>query len=160
MELCERQTGFTLLEIIVVLSIISLLAFMAIPSQSGRYQQIKLVETIELVEPYKANIETSYRLTGQFPKGNAEASIPEPEKIIGNYLKQMTVEQGAMHLLLGQKLKSLQGQIVTIFPVYVEGSMASPISWICGYGNIPTGMKAAGENKTTVQKANLPLRCR
>ena len=160
MKNVRKFSAYTLMEMVIVLAVIGVVVLMAMPSQLGKHTQLKIVENIELVEPYKANIEAFYRATGLFPEDNEQASIPLPEKIVGNYLTEMYVENGAMHLVLGQKLNRLENQIITIFPVYVKDSLSSPITWICGYDEIPAGLLAAGENKTDVKKNNLPLRCR
>lgn len=158
----SNQAGFTLLEVIIVIAIIAILATIALPSQFGRLTQKKLVETIELVEPFKQQIETSFRLNnGSFPEDNHAAGLPEADKIIGNYLRKVEVRDGVMHLILGQKLpNNLHSKIISIRPVFVKDSPASPISWICGYNVVPDGMTAAGTNLTDVDKIFLPGRCR
>lgn len=155
-----RQRGFTLIEALVVIAIIAILALIAIPSQINKHNQIKIAETIDLAEAFKQNIQQVYLATGVFPPSNIEAGMPEPDKIIGNFLKRLEVVDGAMHLVLGKKFSRFEDQVVTIYPIYVEGSSGSPISWVCGYGAAPEGMKSAGENRTTVSKPNLPIRCR
>ncbi len=154
------QLGFSLLEALIVIAIIAILAILAIPSHAARINQEKISETVELVENFKKNIQLFYQVNGKFPEDNKAASMPEPEKIIGNYLKEVELENGALHLTIGKKLKRLEGQVLTIFPVYVKDSAGSPISWVCGYGLPPEGMEAAGKNKTSIKKVNLPIRCR
>ncbi len=159
-QLQARKQGFTLIEVLVVIGIIAILALLAIPSQLSKHNQVKVLETVELAESFKENIQAYYQLSGKFPIDNNEASMPEPDKILGNYLKRLEMVDGAMHLVFGKKLSRFEDQVVTIFPVYVKDSPASPISWVCGYSQPPEGMLAAGENRTTVEKVNLPLRCR
>ena len=152
--------GFTLIEMMVVIGIIAILALIALPSQVSKMNRQKVAESIGLVSGYRSYIATEYAITGQFPVDNAATNIPEPEKIIGHYMKSLHIEDGAMHLTFGNKFKSQEGEILTIYPVYVEESPLSPISWVCGYDEIPQGMTAAGENKTTIEMANLPISCR
>ena len=81
--------------------------------------------------------------------------------MIGNYLKRVDVVDGAMHLTMGNKFpESLQEGIVSLRPLVVEGSPASPLSWVCGYDAVPEGMKALAENRTSLEQKYLPLRCR
>lgn len=153
--------GFSMLELMIVLGIIAILAMIALPSQVSSIQQKRILETLQLAEPLKGNIFAYYMLNGDFPEDNEAAGLPEPEKILGNYLQRTTVEDGVIHLHLGQKLPdSLTDKIISIRPIVVEESPASPISWICGYDEIPEGMNAQGENKTDVPRNYLPLRCR
>ena len=156
----RKKSGFTLIEIVVVIGIIAILALVAIPSQANRFNQKRIAETIELAENFKQTIQAFYQLNGEFPADNEEAGMPAADKILGNYLEGIEVVDGAMHLQLGNKLTRFSGQIVSIFPVFVEDSPASPISWVCGNGSTPEGMTIAGENKTSISIANLPLSCR
>jgi len=152
--------GFTLIELLVVISIVAILALIALPSQFSRMNQQKVAETIALVSNYKSNISMFYSFNQKFPLNNLEADVPEPEKIIGHYLKSLHIEEGAMHLTFGNKFKSQENEILTIFPVYVNGSPFSPVSWVCGYDSIPEGMTSAGQNKTSIEKSHLPVSCR
>jgi len=156
-----RKRGFTLVEMLVVLAVIAILSLLALPSNSGRAVQLMIVETLELVEPYQQKIAERYSLDGQFPVDNDTAQMPAGEKILGNYLMAAEVEGGAIHLRLGQKMPSvLHGELLSLRPVYVANSPASPVSWVCGFDAVPAGMLAAGVNRTTVKLQNLPLRCR
>jgi len=141
------------------MAIVVILATLAIPSSSGRINQKKLQETKELLVPFQEKIRLYYELTGGFPANNEEANFPEANKIIGNYMESMTVEDGALHIELGNKLP-VEDEILTIYPVYVEGEPSVRISWVCGLDEVPEGMEAAGTNKTSVTAANLPISCR
>lgn len=156
-----NRRGFTLIEMLVVLAIIAILSMLALPSSGGRAVQLMIVETLELVEPYKQKISTSYALNGRFPEDNKSVGMPEADKILGNYLAAAEVEGGAVHLRLGQKMPSaLHGQLLSLRPVYVKDSLASPVSWVCGFDSVPEGMLVTGVNRTSVELKNLPLRCR
>jgi len=156
------HAGFSMLEVIVVIAIIAILATLAVPSQTGRITQKRLVETVELVEPFKAKIATYYLAnSGAFPKDNAAADMPDPDKIKGNYLRKVEVRDGVMHLYLGQKLpQNLHEKIISIRPVFIKDEPSSPISWICGVSKVPDGMKSPGRNLTDLEPLFLPGRCR
>ena len=157
-----RQSGFTLLEVMIVVAIIAILATIAIPSQNGAITQKRVIESLELVDPYKTLI-VAYYLShgGEFPSDNEQAGLPEPDKIIGNYLEKLEVRKGVLHLYLGQKLPTqLHHKIVSLRPIFVKDSLASPVSWICGNNEIPQGMTAAGIDLTDLDVQFLPGRCR
>ena len=154
--------GFTLLEVMIVLAIVAILATLAIPSQMGAITQKRVKETTQLVEPYKVSIAKYFHThSGQFPEDNIAAGLPEPDKIMGNYLRKMELRDGVMHLYFGQKMpKKLHHKIISIRPVFVKNSPNSPISWICGNNKIPDGMQAAGTNLTDLDALFLPGSCR
>ncbi|KKK89142.1 hypothetical protein LCGC14_2736090 [marine sediment metagenome] len=155
-----KSKAFSLIEMLVVLTIIAILLTIAIPSSDGKVDKIRIRETIKLISLYKDKIAEFYTVNGVFPESNEQAGIPEPEKIIGNYLSAVEIKKGGFHLLLGNKISSkLQGKTLTIRPVFVPESLLSPISWICGYDAIPEGMESPTSNNTDIEKQLLPLEC-
>lgn len=146
---------------LVVLVIIAILALLATPSTTSLANRKKVAEAVELAQELTPYIKGFYLLSGTFPKDNEEASLPEPEKLIGNFTSNTQIKNGAIHISLGKKApESLQGEIVTLQPIYIKDSPAVPISWICGYSDVPEGMTAAGENKTSLPNKYLPVNCR
>jgi hypothetical protein len=92
---------------------------------------------------------------------NAAAGVPDPDKLIGNYVTRVEVVQGAINVTFGNFAnKQLEGQIVTLQPIVVKGSPASPMSWRCGYHEVPKGMEPVGENRTNLDRRYLPTSCR
>lgn len=158
----EKQTGFSLMEVMIVIAIIAILATLAIPSQTGRVTQKKVLEALDMVEPYKKKIEQYYKFhSGGFPQDNFAAGVPDADKIKGNYVRKVEVRDGVLHIHLGQKMpKPMHDKIISVRPVFVKDSPGSPVSWVCGYSKAPNGMMAAGTNLTDLQKAFLPGRCR
>lgn len=154
--------GFTLIEVMVVIAIIAIIATIAMPSQVGAVNQKRVIEALELLEPYKESIEDYYRShLGKFPKDNKQAGFPEPDKLIGSYINKTQVRDGVLHMYLGRKMpENLHNKIISIRPLYVKNSPNSPISWVCGFDEIPSGLTGAGRNLTDLERGNLPGRCR
>jgi len=156
------KSGFSLLELMVVVAIIAIIALMALPSQTGRLTQKKVVETLDLVEAYKENINVFYQNSGgNFPNDNFDAGLPQADKIKGIYLRKVEVREGALHLTLGQNLpQSLHGKVISLRPVFVEDTPQTPLSWVCAGARVPDGMAVSGVDLTDLEIAFLPGRCR
>jgi hypothetical protein len=83
------------------------------------------------------------------------------KKLIGNYVKQINIQQGAIHIKLGNRINAhVESKVVTLRPAVVTGSPESPISWLCGYAQPVTDMQAVGSNLTDIAQRYLPLTCR
>jgi type IV pilus assembly protein PilA len=156
-----KQKGFTLIELMVVTSIIGILASIAIPQYTNSVNRTRVVEAFAMAEYAQTPIEQFYKDQLAFPENNKEAGLPPANKLISNYISSVEVENGAVHVTLGFKSpQPLQGKILTMRPAVVDGSPNSPMSWLCGYDTPIPGMIAVGNNKTDLDPAFLPSSCR
>jgi type IV pilus assembly protein PilA len=121
----------------------------------------QVAEALVLASQAKVAVTETYMITGHFPADNVAAGLPEPSRMIGNYLSALRVVDGAIHLELGNYAASgLSGKVLSLRPAVVNDSPGSPVSWLCGYLPAAQGMTAIGENRTTVQPCDLPVGCR
>lgn len=157
----KNQQGFTLIELMVVVAIIGILASIAIPQYQTYIQRAEVVEAMSITSDIKQEITQYYKDEMSFPSNNYAAGVPQPEKLIGNRVTSVRVEQGAVHVTLGFKASALlQGKIISFRPAVVEGSPTSPMTWLCGYDEPVTGMQAIGENLTDIPAEVLASSCR
>jgi type IV pilus assembly protein PilA len=155
------KQGFTLIELMVVIAIISIMASMAIPTYQDIIIRTQIKEAMLLSEGVKQSIYEYYVTNQSFPANNLTAHVPKSEYLIGNFVTGIKIENGAIHISLGNRINELvKGKHLTIRPAIVTENPTSPISWLCGYAEAVNGMTAIGKNNTTVLGIYLSPKCR
>jgi type IV pilus assembly protein PilA len=153
--------GFTLIELMIVVAIIGILSVSALPSFQETLVRAQIAEAISLSDNIKKAITEYYYNSKQFPQNNEAAGIPKAEHLVGNFVTQMQVENGAIHVTLGNRINALfNGKVLTLRPAFVPENLNSPISWLCGYAEPVNKMVAQGQNKTNISAINLSINCR
>ncbi len=157
----QQHAGFTLIELMIVVAIIGILASIALPSYQDYTVRAQVAESLVLTGELKSRLLEHYRARGRWPSDNADGGMPAPEQLLGNYVDRVDIDNGAMHVRLGNRVNALvSGQVVSIRPLVVTGSPMSPVSWTCGHAPAPNGMEAVAEDRTTVSDRVLPSTCR
>jgi type IV pilus assembly protein PilA len=153
--------GFTLIELMIVVSIMGVLATMAIPSYQDRVIRTQVGEGIALAEFARQAVAAQYARSRNLPKDNSVAGMPPAEKIVGNYVSALSVQEGMIVISFGNlSNKHLQGKKLSLRPAVVEGYPQVPIAWVCGLAGVPEKMKVFGKNETNLPGPYLPIDCR
>jgi len=154
-------SGFTLIELMIVIAMISILTTMALPSFQDQIIRSQVQEAITLSNFVRQDIEAFYHAKKSLPKDNAEAGLPPSQKIIGNYVLTVKVDNGRIDILLGGRINTnAAGKVLSIRPAIVTDAPKVPIAWVCGFASSPKGMNLVGENQTTMPAQFLPVNCR
>ena len=156
-----RRAGFTLIELLVVIAIIAILALIAMPNVQDKLVRDQIVEATKIADIAKTPIASAWSTTKTLPADNAAAGLPQADKIVGNLVHSVTVENGAIHIVFGNKANgALQGKTLSLRPGVVEDAPVVPVAWLCGHSKAPQKMVAQGADKTDVPERYLPLNCR
>lgn len=125
------QSGFTLIETMIVVAIIAVLAAIAIPAYQDYLTRSQVAEGLSLATSARVAIATYYGDFGQFPPDNAAAGLAAPQSIHGNYVASVQVADasGTIHVAFNSSANAkLQPQTLTMQATDAGGS----IRWQCG----------------------------
>lgn len=156
-----HRSGFTLIELMIVIAIITILTTMAVPSFQDRVIRTQVGEGLALADFVKQSIAAQYARTQRMPRDNAGAGLPPPERIVGNYVSNVAVRDGSIVITFGQQSnRYLAGKKLSLRPAVVEHYPVVPIAWVCGLAGVPDKMKVIGNNETNLPLPHLPMDCR
>lgn len=151
----KKIFGFTLLELTTSLAIIGILAAVAIPSYSDYLKRAIVSEGLVLAGKLQVMIADYYAYKGSFPANNAALHLVESPNGAGKYVQNLYVEDGAIHIVFSEKLKSV---VLTLRPSMVQDT-SPQIIWTCGYRHPVENAKLFGQNKTNIKREYLPFAC-
>lgn len=161
MKIKQSQTGFSAIEMMVVVAIIAILAMIAIPSGMERIVREQVVAAMPLADIAKEPIAAAWKTTKTLPADNAGVALPTPDKIVSNFVSNLEVKEGAIHMTFGNKAHpQIKGKVLSFRPAVIEESQIVPVAWVCGNAKAPDKMKVMGENKTNVAIEYLPILCK
>jgi type IV pilus assembly protein PilA len=145
----------------VVVAIIAILALMAVPLYRDKFIREQVMEAMRLTDIAKGPIAAAWTATKTLPDDNVAAGLPVPDKVVSNYVKSLTIEAGAIHVVFGNQANgALRGMTLSLRPAVVEDAPIVPVAWVCGYAAVPEKMTVMAANRTNLPKGWLPVNCR
>ncbi|OCA56147.1 prepilin peptidase-dependent pilin [Photorhabdus namnaonensis] len=119
----KQQQGFTLMEIMVAIAIISILSAIGIPSYQGYIQKAALTDILQNIVPYKSGIELCSFEAEDFIGCNAgTTSIPKEHN--SRYIESISVKNGEVTINGEKSLKNLS---ITLKPT--QNTQIGTIKW-------------------------------
>ncbi len=138
----NRQQGFTLIELMIVIAIIGILAAVAIPAYQDYTARAQVSEGFSLSDGAKASIADIWTNTGSFPLTNAAANLPAAASITGKYVSQVTVVSGAITVTM-KAAGSVAGPIGSkTFQITPSTTGGGSLKWACAVGTTGTPIAA------------------
>ena len=156
----SRNSGFTLIELMIVVAIIGILAAIAIPAYQNYTVRAQVSEGLHLVSGLEPAIVEVYNNTGAFP---ADLTALNSQIPTGNYVTGIAMANGVMTITYGGPAANanIQGATLTISPgVNANGD----ILWQCGLAAQPASAAATfvadSSSTTTIASQYLPTSCK
>jgi type IV pilus assembly protein PilA len=144
----QRQNGFTLIELMIVIAIIGILASVAIPTYRDYSIRAQVSEGLNVALSVKQAVAETYNSRGNFPTlGNSSYGLPAAASINGNYVSSISVAglSGIITIEYRQLAtgKVDSGDTLVLAPVT---STPGAMNWKC--------------SSTTISRRFIPASCR
>jgi type IV pilus assembly protein PilA len=132
---CQRQaSGFTLIELMIVVAIIAILAAIAIPAYQDYIVRAQVTEGMSLASGAKASVWDYVSNHGTLPTDNQEAGLAKDTSIAGNYVSKVDISDGRIIATFGgPKANSHLTGVLILSPTMSAGSIA----WTCDPSTVP-----------------------
>lgn len=97
----KNQQGFTLVELMMVVSIIGILSSVAIPAYQDYTIRAQIAEGLNLSAGAKAAITEYFVMNGGWPNNNVKAGLVNHNNIKGKYVKSVRVNKDKIEVMFG-----------------------------------------------------------
>ncbi len=125
----KNNKGFTLIELMLVISIIGILAAIAIPQFSVYRAKAFITEGKSLLNPIRKDVVDYLNHTGRFPKDNFQCGIAKSEFIMGKFVDSISVNNGIITVLFNDSQESIKDHYIKLYPLINEDNPTGPVVW-------------------------------
>jgi type IV pilus assembly protein PilA len=121
--------GFTLIELMMVVSIIGILASIAIPQFSAYRIRAYRCEGFVLADPIRKDIQEYIDVTGRLPGNNAIAGLPEKKSIRGKFVESIGIDHGIISVTFSDTISCMKGEYLKLIPEVNPSNPTGPLIW-------------------------------
>ncbi len=160
----NRSSGFTLIELVIVVAIIGILASLATSAYQTYVVRAQVAEGINLAAAAKTLVAETYNVNGVAPADRETAGMDaDPLSTRGTYVSSVDVANGQVTVVFGgpRAHPEILGRSLAFTP---HETASSTIVWRCGFAPAPAGSEllTGGDPHVdpTVDRRYLPHSCR
>jgi type IV pilus assembly protein PilA len=155
----QSVRGFTFIELLIVTWIIMVLVAVAVPAYTDYVTRAQVAEGMLLALPVKDAVQRYYAQRGELPAHNRAANIAEPKQRFGQYVKNIVVSNGAIHITYHNS-EALNDLVLSLHPAIHKNS-GRLSRWVCGKQSLDNERwQVAGSDATSLPNNYLPSTCR
>ncbi|PJK15396.1 prepilin-type cleavage/methylation domain-containing protein [Lysobacteraceae bacterium NML07-0707] len=128
-----RQTGFTLIELMIVVAIMAILAAIALPAYQDYTARAQMSEALSLAAGSKVSVAEYWWNHGKAPADNLQAGIAaNAADTHGNYVQEVSINNGVITAKMRAKdvAAPIRGKTLSLTPTFPTASTGSVI-WTC-----------------------------
>ena len=159
----KRETGFTLIELMIVVAIIGILASLAVSAYQTYTVRAQVAEGINMAAGAKVPIIDAYNNDGEAPATRVDAGMTaNATDTRGRYVASVNVVDGRVDVVFGNQAHTdIFNETISITPYIAQGGS---FIWQCGNAPAPAGanlmLNGAAHQPPTVDNRYLPSTCR
>ena len=162
----RHNSGFTLIELMIVVAIIGILAAVAIPQYQNYVARTQVAEGLSIASSIKIAVAEYYNTNGNYPNGSdiparhRQLGISDsPTDFSGRYVRRIQVKggtaDGSMEILFNSAANGANEKIAVISFYLIPTDEGGSISWHCQSDGALTCKTA----DASIQKKYLPSSC-
>jgi len=163
-----QESGFTLIELMIVVAIIGMLASIAFPAYTDYTVRAQVAEGLNMAAHAKAPIMDGFTERGVPPADRTQAGMTaNPTDTQGKYVQSVDVTDGVVTIVFGNEANlAIVGDTLTFTP-YETPDLS--VVWRCGFAPAPAGLSTMGTASgitqsvyvaPTIERRFLPSSCR